>query len=210
MASFTTTIAAKIQKIPTKIRLYGFGVFILLICGFFIYLIHIPMATQIKQLEKELTGLQLTIRTNDEKIKKLADLKAEVRSLEDRLKLLTEQLPFGSEVSGLLRQIQNLVSQSGLTLKLWRPDRRKPHPSGLYEEIPINVDLVGGYHDVGIFLDRVSKMTRIVNMLNLRMGGAARNKAGGMDIKVSCTALTFAALEKKPDAAPEKAVKKSN
>ena len=36
--------------------------------------------------------------------------------------------------------------------------------------------LIGGYHDVGIFFDRVSKMTRIVNMLNLKMGGAIKEQ----------------------------------
>ncbi len=209
MASFANTMAAKIQKIPTKVRLYSFGGVILVLCGLFIYLFHIPMTTQIEKLENDVAALQLTMRANDEKIKKLSELRAEVKTLETRLKVLTEQLPPGSEVSGLLRQIQNLVSQSGLTLRLWRPDKRRTHSSGLYEEIPINVELIGGYHDVGLFYDRVSKMTRIVNMLNMRMNGAVKNKAGSMDIKVSCTALTFAAVEKKPDAAPEKAVKKS-
>jgi len=202
MASFAANIASKIQKIPTKTRLYGFGAFILIIGVLFIYFVHIPMTTQIKQLEKDISGLQATIRANDEKIKKLAELRAEVKALEERLHLLTEQLPPGSEVSGLLGQIQNLVSQSGLTLKLWRPDKRRTHPSGLYEEIPIIMELTGGYHDVGLFFDRVSKMTRIVNMLNLKMTGASMNKAGGMDIKIACTAMTFAAVEKKPDATP--------
>jgi type IV pilus assembly protein PilO len=209
MASFANTIAAQIQKIPTKTRMYGFGALILVLCGLFIYFFHIPLTTQIKKLDNDIATLKATIKSNDEKIKKLSELRTEVKTLEARLKLLTEQLPPGSEVSGLLRQIQNLVSQSGLNLKLWRPDKRREHSSGLYEEIPINVELIGGYHDVGTFFDRVSKMTRIVNMLNLKMSGASRNKAGGMDIKVNCTALTFAALEKKPDATPEKAVKKS-
>ena len=202
MASFAANIASKIQKIPTKARLYGFGALLLIIGVLFIYFVHIPMTTQIKQLEKEISGLQATIQANDEKIKKLADLRAEVKALEERLRLLTEQLPPGSEVSGLLGQIQNLVSQSGLTLKLWRPSKRSTHSSGLYEEIPITMELSGGYHDLALFFDRVSKMTRIVNMLNLKMTGAAMNKSGGMDIKISCTAMTFAAVEKKPDATP--------
>jgi type IV pilus assembly protein PilO len=207
MAPFAANIASKIQKIPTKTRVYGFGAFVLISCVLFIYFVHIPMTTQIKQLEKDLSGLQATIKSNDEKIKKLDDLRAEVKMLEERLHQLTEQLPPETEVSGLLRQIQNFVSQSGLTLKLWRPDKRKTHSSGLYEEIPINLELSGGYHDLGFFFDRVSKMTRIVNMLNIKMSGASMNKAGDMDIKISCTAMTFAAAEKKPDAIP--AAKKS-
>ncbi len=202
MASFAANIASKIQKIPTKARLYGFGAFILIIGVLFIYFVHIPKTTQIKQLEKDISGLQAIIQANDAKIKKLAELRAEVKVLEERLRLLTEQLPPSSEVSGLLGQIQNLVSQSGLTLKLWRPDKRRTHSSGLYEEIPITLELTGGYHDLGLLFDRVSKMTRIVNMLNLKMTGATMNKAGAIEIKISCTAMTFAAVEKKPDAVP--------
>lgn len=205
----TAQIASQIQKIPTKTRWIGFAVFVIALFCCFIYFFYIPMNTEINQLEKDINGLHATIRTNDEKIKKLSELRLEVKNLEARLKVLTEQLPPGSEVSGLLRQIQNLVNQSGLTLKVWRPSKRKAHSSGLYEEIPISMDLEGRYHDTGLFFDRVSKLTRIVNMLNLKMSGATRNKSGDMAIKINCTALTFAAVEKKPDAAPTP-VKKGN
>ncbi len=208
MAPFTDKIAVQIQKIPTKTRLYSFGGLVLVLCGLFIYFFHLPMTTQIKQLQKQIDGLNATMKANDDKIRKLAELRIEVKALEVRLKELTEQLPPGWEVSGLLRQIQDLVNQSALNLKVWRPERRRAHPSGLYEEIPITMELSGRYHDLAIFFDRVSKMTRIVNMLGLRMGGAAQNKAGGMDIRINCTALTFAAMEKKQDAAPP--AKKTN
>ncbi len=202
MAPFTDKIAAQIQKIPSKARYIGFGVFIAVVCALFIYFAHIPMTNQIKQLDQEVKALRVKIDENDARIRKLDELRAEVKSLQERLRVLTEQLPPGSEVSGLLRQLQNLVSQSGLTLKLWRPAKQRTHPSGLYVEIPISVELGGGYHDTARFFDQVSKMTRIVNMLNLSMTGAVMNKAGVMEIKITSTAMTFAAVEKKPDAAP--------
>jgi type IV pilus assembly protein PilO len=209
MAQAIDKIAAQIQKIPSKTRVVGFFGFLGVLVILFIWQVHIPKNTEIKQLEKDIAGIQVTIKANDEKIRKLDELRAEVKSLEQKLQLLTAQLPPETEVSGLLRQIQNLVSQSGLSLKLWRPDKRRAHPSGLYEEIPINMDLTGGYHDVALFFDKVSKLTRIVNMLNLRMGTATMNKAGSMEIKISCTAMTFAAVEKKPDVAVGPATKKA-
>ena len=202
MAISVANITAKIQKIPTKTRLIGFGVTVAVLCGLFIYFIHIPMTTQIKQLDADISGLKETIKSNDERIQKLDELRAEVKSLQERLRVLTEQLPPGSEVSSLLADIQKRVSQSALTLKLWRPERKSTGPGGLYEQIPITLELAGGYHDLALFFDRVSKMTRIVNILNLRMAGATMNKAGSMDIKINCTAMTFAAVEKKPDATP--------
>ena len=209
MAQAIDKIAALLQKIPSKTRVVGFFGFLGVLVVLFIWQVHIPKKTQIKQLENDVSAIQTKIRENDAKIRKLDELKVEVKSLEQKLQQLTAQLPPETEVSGLLRQIQNLVSQSGLSLKLWRPDKRSAHPSGLYEEIPINMELTGGYHDVALFFDRVSKLTRIVNMLNLRMGSATMSKAGNMEIKISCTAMTFAAVEKKPDVAAGPAIKKA-
>jgi type IV pilus assembly protein PilO len=194
----------KIQKIPTKTRAIGFGVFIIILVVAYIFQFQIPMNTKIKQLDIALAGLHQTIRENDSKIKKLDDLRAEVKLLQGRLVILTEQLPPESEVSDLLRQIQNLVNQSGLTLKSWKPSGRRAHASGLYEEIPIAIILTGGYHHTALLFDRIGKLTRIVNVMNIKMGSMKMNKDGSPEITISCTAMTFSALEKKVDAATEK------
>jgi type IV pilus assembly protein PilO len=190
----------KIQKIPPKTRLIALIVVIVLLVSGYIVQFQIPMKTQKTTLETSLSETQAKIRENDNKIKKLDDLRSEVKSLEQRLVVLTEQLPPESEVSGLLRQIQNLVNQSGLVLKLWKPDKRRPHSSGLYEEIPITLVLTGGYHNTASFFDRVGKLTRIVNILNIKMGNAKMAPNGSMVIEINCQAMTFAAVEKKVDA----------
>ncbi len=202
VANFVSKIQAQIQKIPTKTRLYGFGGLILVIVVLFIYFVHMPLTTEIKQLEKDIVGLQAIIAANDAKIKKLDELRAEVKSLQEQFTLMAKQIPAGSEVSTLLGEIQKLVSQSGLTLKVWRPEKKRAASNGLYDEIPITLEISGGYHDLALFFDRVSKLTRIVNMLNLKMGSAKMNKSGSVEIRINCTAMTFAAVEKKPDVVP--------
>jgi type IV pilus assembly protein PilO len=194
----------KIQKIPTKTRAIGFGFFIIILVVAYVFQFQIPMNTKIKQLDTALAGLRQTIRENDNKIKRLDDLRVEVKSLQKRLVILTEQLPPESEVSDLLRQIQSLVNQSGLTLKSWKPSGRKTHASGLYEEIPIAITLTGGYHNTALLFDRIGKLTRIVNVLNIKMGSMKLNKDGSTEITINCTAMTFSALEKKVDASTEK------
>ncbi len=192
----------KIQKIPSRTRTLGFFAVLGLVVVLFIWQVHIPKTAQIRQLETAVAGLRATIKENDAKIKKLDELKAEVKALRERLRVLTEQLPPETEVSGLLRQLQNLVNQSGLVLKLWKPEKRKPHESGLYDEIPIVLEISGGYHNVGVFFDKVSKLARIVNIMNLKMDSAKLQKSGLIDIKISCTAMTFAAVERKVEVAP--------
>ena len=190
----------KVHKIPPKTRLIAFIVVIVLLVSAYIIQFQIPMKTQINNLERSLSDLQSKISDNDSKIKKLDDLKTEVKTLQQRLIILTQQLPPESEVSGLLRQIQNLVNQSGLVLKLWRPDKRRTHASGLYEEIPITLSLTGAYHNTASFFNRIGKLTRIVNILNIKMSGAKMAADGTMDIDINCTAMTFSAVEKKVEA----------
>ena len=192
-------ILEKIQKIPTKTRAIAFFVIIGVAVVLFIWQVHIPKTNEIRSLEADIAQQQAKIRENDSKIKKLDQLRAEVKSLQERLKILTEQLPPESEVSGLLRQIQGLVNKAGLSLKLWKPDKRRAHASGMYEEIPISLKLTGGYHNVALFFDSVSKLTRIVNMLNVKMDQPKLGRSGTMEINIDCTAMTFAAVEKKVD-----------
>jgi Tfp pilus assembly protein PilO len=52
-----------------------------------------------------------------------------------------------------------------------------------------------------VFFDTVGKLTRIVNMLNVKMTNAKVGRGGAMEINVDCTAMTFAAVESKAGAA---------
>jgi len=80
-----------------------------------------------------------------------------------------------------------MSDQSNLELKTFAPGTLKP--VDFYKEFPIEMDIVGRYHDLGIFLDRVSKYSRIINVDNLRMSG----NQGDQDktIRASFTATTF-------------------
>ena len=197
----------RIQKISPKTRAIVFGVLIVALLIVDITQFIIPMRAQIEQLEKALSEKQVIIRQNDEKIRNLDALKAKVKTLQQQLRDLTEQLPPESEVSGLLRQIQERVNQAGLVLKLWKPDKPREHSSGLYKEIPVTLTLTGGYHSTASFFDRVSKLNRIVNILNIKMGGAKMNNDGSISVDINCTAMTFSAAEKKVETTPTAAKK---
>lgn len=186
----------KIQKIPTKYRVIGFGALIVVLVSFYIMQFQIPNKTKIDQLKATLSQLDSQIKANDAKIQRLDDLKAEVKVLQGQLLVLTQQLPPESEVSDLLRQIQSLVNQSGLLFKVWKPSGSRQHESGLYEEISIAMTLTGGYHNTAMLFDRIGKLTRIVNILNIKMDNMKIRQDGTPEVTISCTAMTFAAVEK--------------
>ncbi len=142
---------------------------------------------QTQTLRTRYDEMQAQIREGQAIEQKLPEFEREIASLQRKLGDIQQILPTGPETGDLLRWIKNLADQSSLDLKSFGPGAMKPVE--FYKEFPIDMNVVGRYHDLGIFLDRVSKYQRIINVDNLRMG---TNVGGGeKSIRASFTATTF-------------------
>jgi type IV pilus assembly protein PilO len=62
-------------------------------------------------------------------------------------------------------------------------------PGEFYKKFPIEMQVLGRYHDMGIFMDRVSKYSRIINVDNLRMTSTPPGSV--KSISAGFTATTF-------------------
>src|SRR3990172_4406530 len=143
---------------------------------------------QTQTLRTRYDEMQAQIREGQAIEQKLPEFEREIASLQRKLGDIQQILPTGPETGDLLRWIKNLADQSSLDLKSFGPGAMKPVE--FYKEFPIDMNVVGRYHDLGIFLDRVSKYSRIINVDGLRMG---TNAGGGGEktIRASFTATTF-------------------
>jgi len=118
---------------------------------------------------------------------RLPEFEREIASLERKLGDVRQILPTDRETGDLLAWIKNLGDQSNLDLKSFSPSGLRPVE--WYKEFPIEMNVIGRYHDLGIFLDRVSKYSRIINVDGLRI--AAVRGEPGKTIRASFTATTF-------------------
>jgi len=118
---------------------------------------------------------------------RLPEFEREVAMLQRKLGDVQQILPTQKETGDLLAWIKNLGDQSNLDLKSFSPSGLKSVE--WYSEFPIAMEVVGRYHDLGMFLDRISKYSRIINVDTLRINSIAseRNKS----IRASFTATTF-------------------
>ena len=66
-----------------------------------------------------------------------------------------------------------------------------------YEELPIKVQLSGGFHNVLSFFDQVARLPRIVNIEDITMGEVKDVKGRGRMMKTSCTVKTYMFLDKR-------------
>ena len=151
------------------------------------YFVLSGMGDQITEVRAEFEKVRAENREGQAIEMKLPEFEREVANLQRKLGDIQQILPTGTETGDLLRWIKNMSDQSNLDLKTFAPGGLVPRE--FYKDFPIEMDIVGRYHDLGIFLDRVSKYSRIINVDNVRMF----NNPGGQEksIRASFTATTF-------------------
>ncbi len=167
---------------------------VIMLLAAFVWFVYMPKNAEIAAIEQQIAQINNDINVNQAKARRLEDLKRENAELDKQLTLLKEQLPPESEVATLLKQVSDLGIKTGLDFKLWRPSDRRPGSSGLYTEIPVDVEVAGGYHAVGAFFDRIGTLPRIVNVSGLKMSGSKADK-GRLMIQTSFRATAFAAID---------------
>ena len=149
------------------------------------------MRVEIAEYEEVYTDKQAEIRKGQAAEQRLPELEREIAAKRRDLTDLEQILPSDRETGDLLRYVKNLGDQSNLDLKSFAPGGLRP--AEFYQEFPIEMQIEGKYHDLGIFLDRVSKYSRIINVDDLRIS-ASKSKRG-RTIQASLTATTFVFVE---------------
>ena len=105
-----------------------------------------------------------------------------------------------------MRRIQTLAVQSNLVILGFRPQVTTAKP--LHDEWPIALVLEGNYHDLGLFLDRVSKFPRIINIGNIALD-QKNPPVGGATMEISATATTFVLVDRPVEPEPPAKGKKA-
>ncbi|HXY39658.1 MAG TPA: type 4a pilus biogenesis protein PilO [Vicinamibacteria bacterium] len=169
----------------------------LLVLGGFYYFQYKGMLEQQQQKETQLADLQKQIRALEATANRLPEFQREVQALEARLELLKRILPPEKEMPDLMRRIQYLAAQSSLRVVKFNPT--PPHQAEFYQEIPINLDLEGSYHNFGAFLDRISRMSRLINIGEIKIKANSQPTINNT-IGVSATATTYVYQDAPPPA----------
>jgi len=167
----------------------------------------LPKYQEIQRLRTEITKQEDEMAKDRAKAAKLATLKLENDKLKQRLDELKLQLPEEKEVTGLLKQVSDLGIKSGLKIISWKPEQKKDHPSGIIYEIPVSVELSGTYHDLAIFFSSLTKLNRIVNIADLKMGDPKPEEKTAR-IKITFKATTFSTISEAEIAAKSRQAEK--
>ena len=190
-----------LTKLPLAGQLGVSAVIAALLCGGFYYFWYSDALELQKKQETRLADLQKQIRALEATANKLPEFQREVQALEARLETLKRILPPEKEMPDLMRRVQYLAAQSSLNIKKFNPAAVAQRD--FYVEVPVNLDVEGTYHNLGAFLDRVSRMSRLVNVGNVKI--KAQNKPTiSSTISASAVAMTYVYKDAPPAAPAQK------
>ncbi len=178
----------RINKIPLVVRI----VVLILLAGGVVAYFHFtswkPLDQKLASLDSEFETLERKYREQKAIADDLATFQANIKKLEENLRVALTQLPREKEIPSLLRDIYLLGKKSGVDFKTFQSGNETPKK--LYAEVPIKLSLTGSYHEVAVFFDRVGKLSRIVNISDISLG-TAQGKDGRQSLSVDCVATTF-------------------
>jgi len=184
-----------LTKLPLAGQLGVSAVIAALICGGFYYFWYSEALDKQRQKETRLADLQKQIRALEATANRLPEFQREVQALEARLETLKRILPPEKEMPDLMRRIQYLAAQSSLSIRKFNP--AAVITKDFYQEVPVSIDVEGTYHNMGAFLDRVSRMSRLVNMSDLKIK-AQSSQTLNNTVAITSTATTYVYLDNVP------------
>ncbi|OLU33197.1 pilus assembly protein PilP [Pseudomonas sp. PA15(2017)] len=106
----------------------------------------------------------------------------QMKEAETSFGALLKQLPSDTEVPGLLEDITRIGLDSGLEFEEIKllPEVTQP----FYIELPIQIQVVGGYHDLATFVSGVASQPRIVTLHDFELVPAEQGSTSKLRMKV--------------------------
>ncbi len=133
---------------------------LILVAGFYLHVDDLNK--QLGRVEQEEQTLRQDFEKKAFEAANLAAYKAQLVEMEQRFGALVAQLPSETEVPGLLEDITDKGELNGLSIK--RIDLLDEQAQTFYIELPIAIEAVGSYHDLGAFISGMAGLPRIVTL----------------------------------------------
>ncbi len=166
-----------------------------------------PRSQSIFALQQEITGVQDDLDRKRKLTEDLPKLKKQLKGRDSMLNKAVTQLPGRKEIPELLSNISAKAREAGLEVLIFRPQGENPRD--FYAEIPVDIVVRGGFHNVVTFFDEVGRLNRLVNVRNIEMRNPKINGAK-LSVQTSTQAVTFRFLDEAERAkiAAQRAAKK--
>lgn len=172
---------------PAQIAVFSVLVAGLAFAFYFYYLSD--LIQQRDAIYRDISKLEAAVAQGAAIESQLKRFKQELVQLEARLTVLQSILPSEKETPKVLRSIQQMAASSNLKINKFAP--QPVIPRAFYSDWPIVIEVAGGYHGLGSFLEKLSQATRIIDVASISINGIEKPADPGQTLVANCTATTF-------------------
>ena len=143
---------------------------------------------QLKRIQQEEMTLRSSFESKQHKASNLEAYKEQMQTMKASFGALLRQLPEKTEVPGLLEDISHQGLATGLE---FRSIRLQPEKQiDFYVELPIEISVIGSYHQLAEFVSHVAALPRIVTLHDFDVRGVDDKNPAGL-LQMNITAKTY-------------------
>jgi type IV pilus assembly protein PilO len=141
-------------------------------------------------IQAEIARLEISVAQGTAIENQLKRFKQELAQLEERLAVLRSILPSEKETPAVLRSVQKMAAASNLKINKFIPKPVTPHT--FYSTWPIEIEVEGNYDGLGLFFEKISQATRIIDVGDVSITGMEKPpETPNVTLTASGTATTF-------------------
>ncbi|MFZ2407289.1 MAG: type 4a pilus biogenesis protein PilO [Methylobacter sp.] len=187
---------------PLPVKAATIAIISVLVFGAGVYYDTLDQLAALDAAEKKEQELRQSFETKQKKSINLQDYKDQLAQIETELEDMIRQMPTKEEVASLLIDISQTGLASGLEFRLFKPGA--PIRKDFYSELPISIEVIGKYEELGLFVSGLASLPRIVTVHDVNIIPESKDGKGG-EMKMTATVKTY---NEGVDAAEATAVKK--
>ncbi|MBV1908023.1 MAG: type 4a pilus biogenesis protein PilO [Kangiellaceae bacterium] len=145
-------------------------------------------------IERKEIDLKKDFEKKQAKAVNLEAYKRQMQTIKDSFQTLLQQLPKADQMAELLDEISYAATGAGCDISA--ASFKKEVDAEFYSEKPIEIQVTGGYHQLAVFVSRVSRLPRIVTLHDFTIQIGDGNVSSSPDEKLlvmNITAKTYRA-----------------
>jgi len=173
---------------PTWIKMSATGILAgaILFAGYYFIVQH--QIEDHDRVKKEETRLRTEFADKKALAINLQAYRDQLEEIKDTFGIMLQQLPDKTQVPELLIDITQAGLGRGLLFEVFKPSNRRV--ADFYAELPINLQVVGTYHELGNFISDLAALPRIVTI-----GDLVIKPVGGDKLRMTAVTRTYHYLD---------------
>lgn len=144
---------------------------------------------RLEQVDRKEADLREQYESKAHRVANLDIYKQQMVEMEETFGALVRQLPSDTEVPGLLEDVTNTALGNGLDLQ--QIQLQTEIQRDFYVELPINISVIGEYHELGSFVSSVAALPRIVTLHDFEITPVESAGKGPAQLAMKVVAKTY-------------------